>query len=496
MINNQRRDFLRLSSALLASGALTACGGSIGGDGSVTDASITSSGDLTTLAQATTASTAAAPAWGSFERPFAANSPWNSHPINPVLGSDVIPKSDYCPAVTGGAYSTGIFRATAADGPMTVTGLYGAAGVDDPDTAVAHPVTLPHWPASTLPATGSDGHADIYDETTGILHSFWQLKQVSGQWRAKMYAWAPMAGKGWGDPAHFYIGARATAVPAAAGLIRAAEINDGLSSYQHALAMSLTYTGLSTSYQYPATAADWDASVNTGKIPQGALMMLPSTYDTSKIASVALRKVAETLKTYGAYVVDRNVGTPFVIYVENGTGYDLHHGTWDNAVAAELDRIRANLRQVVSASAWVDGDGQATTLAPSATENKLSMRGAWTRSAGTGTAAFDSYSQSLLFSAAPTKTVASNGSSSGLTKVTWAVLAAGTTQKFTVTATGGATLRMQLYSGGTMVADTGNLGNGGSASFVWPAGAWFVLTATSGVNVASSVRADLGLVTQ
>jgi hypothetical protein len=452
---------------------------------------------LAALAALASVTTAAQPSeFSTFERPFAANSPWNSRPIKPVLGSDVIPKSGYYPAVMGGAYSTGIFRATAADGPMTVAGLKGAAGVDDPDTSVAHPVTLPHWPASTLPATGSDGHADIYDETTGILHSFWQLKQVNGTWRAKMYAWTPMKGKGWGNPAHFYHGARATGVPAAAGLIRAAEINDGLPTYQHALAMSLTYTGLSTSYQYPATAADWDASANTGKIPQGALMMLPSAYDTSKIASVALRKVAETLKTYGAYVVDRNVGTPFVIYVENGTGYDLHHGSWDKAVAAELDRIRANLRQVVSASAWVDGNGQATTLAPTATENKLSLRGPWARSAGTGTAAFDSYSQSLLFSAAPTKTVVSNGNSTGLTKVKWAAPAAGTTQKFTVTATGGATLRMQLYSGGTMVADTGNLGNGGSASFAWPAGAWFMLTATSGVNVASSVRAALSLATQ
>jgi hypothetical protein len=61
MIDNKRRDFLRQSSALLASGALTACGGSTGDGGSITDASITSSGDLTTLAGGTTTGTTAPP---------------------------------------------------------------------------------------------------------------------------------------------------------------------------------------------------------------------------------------------------------------------------------------------------------------------------------------------------------------------------------------------------------------------------------------------------
>ncbi len=449
----------------------------------------------TTSTSTTTGTATAAPAsiWGTYLRPFAANSPWNSRPVNPVLGTDVIPTSSYYPVVTGGIFSTGIFLAKATDTPMTITGLYGAAGVDDADTLVAHPVTLPHWPAKTLPATGSDGHADIYDEVTGILHSLWQLKNVNGKWQAKLYTWTPMAGKGWGDPAHFYHGARATGVPAAAGLIRAHEINDGAPSYNHALAMSMTYNGLAPGYKYPATTTDVDSAKNTGKIPQGSLVMLPANYDTSKIASLPLRKVAETLKTYGAYVVDRNDGTPFAINVEIGTGYDLHHGTWDNAVANELQRMRAALRPVISASSWIDGDGKVTTMAPNLTENKLSMRGPWTRTSGTGTAAFDSWQQAVVFSASPTKTVVTNGNSTGLTKVTWATVASGTTQKFTVSATGGATLRMQLYSGSTVVADSGNLGNGGSARMVWPAGAWFVLTATSGVNVESSVRGELSL---
>ena len=456
----------------------------------------TSPSTTTTATTTTTASTAIA--WGTFQRPFAADSPWNSRPVNPVFGNNfVIPTSSYYPMVGPGPYSTGIFQASDTDGPMTIYGIGTNTGVNDPDTTVQHLVTLPHWPANTLPATGSDGHCDIYDSTTGILHSFWQLKKntTTGQWQANMYAWTPIAGKGWGAPAHFYHGARATAVPAAAGLIRTAEINDGLPTYQHALAMSLTYNALSatTPYIYPATAADYDAATtNTGQIPEGALMMLPPSYDTSKITNAALKKVADTLKLYGAYVVDRNVGTPFAIYVENGSGFDLMHGTWDSTVASQLDNIRANLRQVTSATSWVDGNGVVTTMAPTATENKLSMRGPWNRTSGTGTATFDSWSQSLKFSTSSTKTVVSNGNSTGITKVKWATIPAGSTQVFTVNATGGAALRMQLYSGaGVMVADTGGLNNGGSARVVWPSGAWFVLTAASGVGVPSSVSATL-----
>lgn len=442
----------------------------------------------------TTTTTPVAGGFESYQKPFAATSLWNSRPVNPVLGTYEIPKSSYYPTVQGGAWSTGLFLAKTTDGPMTVTGLNGAAGVNDPDTLLSRPVTLPRWPASTLPATGSDGHADIYDPVTGIIHSFWQLKNVNGKWQAALYAWSPSKGTGWGDPAHFYHGSRATGVPATAGLIRAHEIKDGQPTYKHALAMSLTYNALSakTPYIYPATSADRDAvQTNTGQIPQGALMMLPASYDTSKIANLDLRKVAETLKTYGAYVVDRNIGTPFAIYVENGAAFNLHGTGWNNAVAAELDRIRANLRQVVSAPNWVDGNGTAVSGSVPASVNALSMRGPWTRSWGTTTPTFDSWAQALVFPASTTRTIVSNGNSSGLSKVTWGKPVVGSTQKFSVIATGGARLKIQVWSGGTMKFQSGDLANGESARFVWPDNAWIILSAMGGVGGPSTVRADL-----
>ena len=67
----------------------------------------------------------------------------------------------------------------------------------------------------------------------------------------------------------------------------------------------------------------------------------------------------------------------------------------------------------------------------------------------------------------------------------------GTTQQLTVTATGGAKLRIVVYSGSKAVYDSGSLGNEGSARFVWPSGAWYVLYATSGTGGPSSVGGTL-----
>jgi len=455
----------------------------------------------TALPQADAASTNAS-AFGSYLRPYAVNSLWNSRPLNPVFGTFVIPTSSYFPAISSGAYSTGVFLASATDQAMTVVGTGSTAttvtGVADPDSGGSHVVTIARWPAGVLPASGTDGHADIVDPVTNIIHSFWQLKQVNGQWRAALYSWSRLSGTGWGDPAHYYQGARAVGIPASAGLIRKNEIKDDLPTYTHALAMSLAFNGLSNgvtgpAYVFPATSADNSAVDNSGAIPQGALLMLPASFDSSRIVNADLKKIVETLKLYGAYVVDRNTGTPFVIYVENDSGFNLMPKGWDNTIASQLDQIRAGLRQVVSAQAWIDGDGNCAADAIKAQQNMniLSMRGPWSRQSGTATASYDSASQSLLFGAATTKTLYFNANSTGMTPVKWAVPVAGTYVNFTVHATGGATLRMQLGASGVTTTDTGELKDGQSLRFLWPANAKFTLIANSGTNGTSSVRGEL-----
>jgi hypothetical protein len=440
----------------------------------------------------------AAPAsssWGTYLKPFAADSLWNSRPIAPELGSFQIPKSSYFPTVASGAYSAGVFLSKESDGPMVIRARQGKPGVWDPD-AESHrdSVTIPHWPADTMPATGSDGHADIVDPATGIIHSFWQLKKIDGEWVAALYAWMPIDGTGWADPAHYYQGARAVGIPAFAGMIRKHEVNDGEPVYKHALAMSLTFNGLSAkpAYIYPATSADGRGSQpNSGAIPEGALLMLPADYDTSRISSPALRKVAETLKQYGAYVVDRNDGTPFVIYVENGSGFRMSKLPWDNSVASELDRIRAALRQVVSAKGWIDGNGR--KFEPKKNFNLLSMRGPW-RAAGEAPGRFDTWTQAVSFPASARRQVQTKFIKGGFRQVEWAKPAPGAECRLTSIATGGARLRLRVQGNGDdkWLFDSGELGNGESRRFSCPADDTRIeIDAIGGTHGNSSVRGEL-----
>lgn len=414
--------------------------------------------------------------FGIYRNAFSANSPWNSRPVGPVLGNYEIPKSTYFPSIAEGAYSTGVFLARPNDAPVTVTGLPGSAGLWDPDAETSRTsIVIPRWPVDVIPASGTDGHADIVDPISGIVHSFFYLRLIDGQWRAKMYAWSRLDGYGWGESGHYYQGARATGVPAMGGLIRTQDVNDGDSVYRHALAMSLTFNALSPdpTYIFPATSADGGAEkTNSGQIPEGALMMLPPEYDTASIKSLKLRKVAETLKLFGAYVVDRNVGTPYVFYVENGTNFDVHGGMWNNEIARELDRIRSGLRQVVAVDGWLDGNGRPMAQLEQRL-NLLSMRGPWRLLKSDGPLGeFDTWQQAVVFPPGGGVTQQINTSGNTLHTVAWARPQQGDRYRLTARAEGGGSLRLQLYDAGgrSVLYDSGELADGQSAEFTWPEG--------------------------
>jgi hypothetical protein len=57
-------------------------------------------------------------------------------------------------------------------------------------------------------------------------------------------------------------------------------------------------------------------------IPEARLSCCRRT-STPELCTHQLRKVAGTLEKFGASVVDQNVGTPFYIYVENGSGFNI-----------------------------------------------------------------------------------------------------------------------------------------------------------------------------
>ncbi|HEY9106911.1 MAG TPA: Atrophin-1 multi-domain protein [Roseateles sp.] len=435
--------------------------------------------------------------FGTFERPFAPQSPWNSRPIDPKLEGIEIATAKFYPAVEEGPFSTAAFLASASDGPMEIKAPVGKKGIWDPDAEeFKDSLIIPRWPAAVTPATGGDGHADIVDSVDGLIHSFYQLRYVDGVWRTTQHSWSRLDGRGWGDPAHYFQGARATGVPTIGGVIRRHEMNDGDTLFRHALAMSLNETSLSPSpaYVYPATAADWDAAkVHLGTIPEGTLMMLPPDYDTSKIANPVLKRVADTLKVYGAYVVDRNQGSPFIIYAEIGGGFHLHggRGRWDNAVATELQRIRAALRMVVSASGWLDGRGN--SFNPPRNFNILSMRGAWSLERGTVKGVYDTRKQAVVFSADATDVQQSNSSGRNITTISWAVPVAGQRYQLTAVTEGGGRLRLRLRDAdGRFQFDSGELKNGKSVQFVWPAGyKGALVTAIAGSTGESAVGGTL-----
>ena len=435
---------------------------------------------------------------GTYLQPFAANSPWNIIPVGPQLGTVGVPADVNFPAIGEGTYSTGVFQAQASDGPMTVYPGVGQTGVWDPDSSLYLPsVTIPHWPADTVGATGGDGHCDIIDATTNTVHSFWILKKDSaGTWRAQQWAWSPLNGAGWGDPAHYYQGARAAGVPTCGGIIRKHEYHDSDTMYRHALAMSLSLTGLASSpaYVFPATSADSDAATtNLGGVPEGALLMLPATFPVETLSNIELKKIARTLMIYGARVVDRNQGTPYSIYVENGSGWVGMGATWNNAYASDLQTIRSGLRMVESASGWADRSGAAITVdASGAGMPLLSLRGSWTLQAGSVVGSYDTLSQSLRWGATgATASRQVNFNGIGYNRMTWGRLVAGGVYRFEVQATGGAKLKLEIHDGSTFALQytTAYLGNGEGVTFTCPASTYVVPVATSGVNVASSAVA-------
>lgn len=434
--------------------------------------------------------------WGTYRKPFAANSLWNSRPVNPSFAPDVIPTSTYFPAINAGAYSTGVFLASPQDPPVTVTGAAGSKGLLITDEEGYHDITIPHWPASVKPASGSDGHADIVDPTTNIIHSFWQLKQVGTQWTAAQYSWTKLDGRGWPDPAHYYQGARATGVPASGGLIRTHEVEQKPAYYPHALAMSLTFNGLSANptYVFPATSADTNAAkLNSGAFPEGALVMLPPDFDTNKLTDPELRRVAETLKRYGAYIVDANTGTPFAIYVEIGASYNLHPNGWNNTAASELQVIRAALRRVTGASGWVDGNGNSFT--PNQNLNMLSMRGNWTQQSGSTLGKYSSWDQAVVFPASSSVSEVVNYANRGIAGISWAKPVTGRNYKLTARTTGGGKLRLlvQDQATGKAAFDSGYLDNGQSKTFTWTATkpALAVYARSGGSGQPSTVGAEL-----
>jgi hypothetical protein len=440
--------------------------------------------------------------YGTYERPFALDSFWNSRPVSPVFSNYVIPNSLYNPTAYTPAYSASCFLADASHTSVTLKVGPGYGGVHDRDAEVlTSEITIPHWPEDVLPASGADAHADVFDVENKIIHSFYRLKKVNGEWTTLLYAWTPLDGRGWGDPAHFYHGGRATGIAACAGMIRKHEVDDGDSMFRHALAISLTDNALSKDYVFPSTSTDNNTGNYTGSIPEGTLLMLPPSFNTASIQTPLIKKIANTLKTYGAYVVDRNYGTPFVIYSEIGAN------TWTttNLSYAEFRGLHSALRAVTSVQGWVDGNG--VSYQANKNLNILSMRGPWARgynylpdsekceTSCNVLGKFNSYKQVLEFDATEEPIVQANSSGRSVSTIDWAKPKKGIKYQLKAKTTGGAKLRFVIRNpqkNDYVIYDSYNLENDQAVTFTWPLDDYDItVVATSGIEGPSSVAGDL-----
>lgn len=453
--------------------------------------------DFTTQMQSSTSSIT----FGTYEKPYAKDSPWNIRPVNPVLSSIGTPASFWQPAAgpAWGLPAGPMYLALPTDPPMVLHPWnIPDAVINEPDGGPVQSVTIPHWPANVFGYDGAigDGWADIVDPANNIVYSLFGLSNADGTWRIGLYGWTKLNGRGWGDPAHFYTGARATGITVWGGYIRTKEINDGDVMYRHALTMSMPPESLAADppYVFPATSADYDAGANTGSIPEGALMMLPSDFDVSSLGMKCLQKVARTLQTYGGYVTDKNMGTPYRIEVESGPqaeaewckGDNLDYTYWD------IEKIRDAMRMVKSTSGWVDIDGNPVNRSPDGLPI-LSLRGPWDiQGPATTTVKYQTLSQSVRFGPTGDTPVTVRNTSTKIPgwKILWEQYVAGDPYRLTVHATGDAKMELHIVTGpnNEHVFDTGPLGDGQSTIFNWPSGGydWLIPELTSGVNVASS----------
>lgn len=228
---------------------------------------------------------------------------------------------------------------------------------------------------------------------------------------------------------------------------------------------------------------------NKGQIPEGALLMLPQDFEIRSLGDLSMRKIGETLKRYGGYVVDRNVGTPFCIYAEIGAKFPivLKNG-WNSQVGNDLERLRGALRQVKTTRGWLDGNDRPVDL--DTPMNVLSMRGDWRVVKGNARAHYDTWRQAVVFEEAREAVLAVEGNRQ-LSGVTWARPKPGEDCRLTARCTGEARLRVELKDkGGRTMADSGELANGKSATFEWPEGVASVRTSVK-ASGNGSASADL-----
>lgn len=160
-------------------------------------------------------------------------------------------------------------------------------------------------PPGARPAAGDDSHMVVWQPSTDTLWEFWRMRFEGGSWRA-----------GWGGrldhvsrgPGHWVtpvanLGATATSLPLAGGMITAEELRAG--RIDHALAVAVPNVRKGA-HALPAQRSD-GVSTSPNAVPEGARFRLDPNLDVNALGlPPTTRAMALAAQRYGIIVRDQS----------------------------------------------------------------------------------------------------------------------------------------------------------------------------------------------
>ena len=468
-----------------------------------------------------------APTFSTFNKPFAANSPWNSKPVNPVTnGVHMFTSSHTSPFPANIPFL--VYEASPTDPPMTLK-------VKVPDEFNTRNVTIPHWPAGIKPPGTGDSQIDIYDQTTGVLHDLYGVVLRGGVFTAALYGCCPISGSGFATPSKPNSGSRAAGNATLGGLIRAWEVQAVLDGQpnpiKHAICLNMDGRDMiQNQAMFPAIGEDHGSigtytANSTNGFGMGALLMLPQNFDMTQFNSPFGLAQGYALRDYGGYIIDTTVNTFSPNYDNDANTIMAKNSAYLGHDGNDWAVLRDNISQCISATGWIDGDGnpmksgnagfnQLLGTGQSANwegTDLLGMRGGWSVSAGS---TFGHYDTTLFQGIGGYKDPGGSTPGSVITTAVhsnphiapavspphynwWTLWGSGLmlaspipnrAYNFDCLGTGALTINIQVFDGSNARRTSFSLSPGQQHSYTWPSD----LTNTAGFYIQMSISNNSG----
>lgn len=175
-------------------------------------------------------------------------------------------------------------------------------------------------PANLFASQGTDAVTTIYQPSTDTFWDFWRAQQdASGHWSA---CWGGKIEHYRHNPGIFTnpLGASASGLPLAAGLIRISELQRGYIDHAIILVVPRTQANCSS---WPGNRDDGNTAGSD--IPcEGQRFRLNPAFDVSTLYSPAAQIIARAMQQYGLILTDH--GGAVVSYAEDPRLYEAAHG--------------------------------------------------------------------------------------------------------------------------------------------------------------------------